>query len=424
MKLHKSFLFKGSMILFISNIAMRGLDFLYRVLMGRMLIPYDYGLLNLAIPLQFMIILIASAGIAPSIARFISKFKVKNDKKKVNEVVSSAVFYYGLLGLLLGGVFVLLSRPIAIYLFNVEELIPVLVMAALAIPVTMFVSIFTGTFQGFKKMHYMSYSLVFGQTFRLILAIILVSIGWKAFGAMASSLIGFLVAIPLIVWLYRRLKIKYTKASFSTFKEILCFSVPVMITALSMFLLAFTDVFFIGVLLDPIKVGIYSAASPIARLPGAFAVAIATTLLPMISESHENNDNKMKAHVNESLKLLGLIVVPLAALLIIFSERVILLLFGSNYASAAEPLRILTIGMAFICIFITSCGLFQGMGKPRIPMYMLLFIVILNFALNAYLIPIQGINGAALATTISSTVAGLGALVLMKVYVIVNDISI
>jgi stage V sporulation protein B len=64
-----------------------------------------------------------------------------------------------------------------------------------------------------------------------------------------------------------------------------------------------------------------------------------------------------------------------------------------------------------------SSGTFQGMGKPKIPMYLLLAAVVLNMGLNAYLIPLHGINGAAVATSISSAAAGIGALGLVKLLV-------
>lgn len=417
MKLNKSFLLKGSLILFASNIAMRGLDFAYRVLMGRMLVPYEYGLLNLAVPLQFMIIIVASAGVAPSVARYISKYKASGQTAKLNEVVSSAMFYYSLLGIGLSVLFILLAEPLAVSLFHTAELVPLLIMAALTIPIMMFVAIFTGTFQGFKKMEYMSYSLVVGQIFRLILAVAFVWLGWMAFGAVTGSLLGFLMAVPLVVYLYRKLKVKYTRAVFSTFKEILYFSIPTTITALSIFLLAFTDIFFIGAMLEPVQVGIYSAASPIARLPIAFAVAVSTTLLPMVSESHEKKDKKIRQHTRESTKMITIAVIPMVIGLFVFAGPIIGILFGPNYLAAVEPLRILSIGVAFMSFFAMSFGIFQGMGKPRIPMYVLLFVAVLNIILNSFLIPAYGINGAAIATSVSSAVAGMISLFLVNALV-------
>lgn len=396
---------------------MRLLDFAYRVVMGRMLIPYDYGLLNLAIPLQFMVVLMAVAGVAPSVARFTSRYRAKENWEKVNEVVSSAMFYYGIIGVGLGGLFLMLARPMAIYLFHVEELIPILWMSALIIPVTMYLAIYSGTFQGFKKMHYMSYSFVISHIFRLFAAIALVAIGMKAFGAVLGSMLGFLVTVPLVIFLYRKLKVRYTRAVFSTFKEIFYFSIPTTITALSIFLLATTDIFFIGAMLDPVKVGLYSAASPVARLPIVFSIGVSMTLLPMVSESHEMQDNKIKEHVKESLKMITIAIIPMATALLVFASPIINGLFGTEYAAAVGPLKILTIGVMFMSFFVMSSSTFQGMGKPKIPMYVLLCAVVLNIGLNAYLIPIHGINGAAIATAISSGAAGIASLGLLKIMV-------
>ena len=413
----KSFLLRGSLILFVSHVLMRILDFAYRVAMGRMLVPYDYGLLNLAIPLQFMIVLVAVAGVAPSVAKFVSKHRARGDLEKVSEVVSSAMFYYSIIGLGIGFLFFLLARPIAIYLFHVEELVPILWMAALIIPVTIYLAIYSGTFQGFKKMHYMSYSFLISHILRLVLAIAFVSIGWRAFGAITGSMLGFMITVPLIIYLYRKLRVRYTKAVFKTFREIFYFSIPISITALATVLLATTDVFFIGAMLDPVKVGIYSAASPVARFPITFSVAVATTLLPLVSESHEKKDNKVKGHVDESIKMITVAIAPMVLLLFAFGGPIIVWLFGSDYAAAVQPLKTLTIGVAFMSYFVMSSGTFQGIGKPRIPMYVLLGAVLFNAGLNAYLIPLHGINGAAIATAISSAAAGFVSLGLVKALV-------
>ncbi len=64
---------EGTVILAFSNGLVRILGYLYRVLMGRMLTPYEYGILNLALPLQYMIMVLTSSGVAPGIAKFVAQ---------------------------------------------------------------------------------------------------------------------------------------------------------------------------------------------------------------------------------------------------------------------------------------------------------------------------------------------------------------
>ena len=65
--------------------------------------------------------------------------------------------------------------------------------------------------------------------------------------------------------------------------------------------------------------------------------------------------------------------------------------------------------IAFLGIFTVNSGIFQGLGKPGIPMRILIVTAILDIILNILLIPKFGINGAAEASTVSFIFAGLSS---------------
>jgi stage V sporulation protein B len=70
--------------------------------------------------------------------------------------------------------------------------------------------------------------------------------------------------------------------------------------------------------------------------------------------------------------------------------------------NGAAALQILAVGMLFFTIYTVSSSIAQGLGKPYLPMIILIAGVILDVALSTYLIPIYGITGAAAATTITA----------------------
>jgi stage V sporulation protein B len=71
------------------------------------------------------------------------------------------------------------------------------------------------------------------------------------------------------------------------------------------------------------------------------------------------------------------------------------------YAAGAPALAILSIGMTFYSIFAISTSIIQGIGNPRIPMYILIFGSITTAGLCWIFAPILGIAGGAAATTIA-----------------------
>ncbi len=408
---------EGTLVLAFSNGIVRLLGYLYRVLMGRMLTPYEYGILNLALPLQYMIMVLTSSGVAPGIAKFVAQYEAINDEEKLNSVISSSLLYFPLIGLVLGLVLFILARPVGIYLFHDPMVVLPLQISAFALPFGMWISVYTGIFQGFKKIEYMSIVLIFEQLLRVILAFGLVFMGWKTIGAISGSTLGFVLAVPFAYLLFRHLKLKYTKQGFEQFKEIFYFAVPTSATALSAFALAYIDIICLGILLTPVEVGIYSAASPTSRIILAFSAGLYAILLPSIAEVKAmGSDEMVKSYTIDSLKFSLIVLIPVATISILFSKEIITLLFGSSYAGAAGAFEILIIGIVFLAIFMVCSAVFQGVNNPGTPMMILLIAVLIDGVFNFLLIPSFGIVGAAFATMISTVVAGVASLILLWRY--------
>jgi stage V sporulation protein B len=384
--------------------------------MGRALTIGEFGILNLALPIQFTIIMLTSIGIAPSIARFTARHLGRGERNKLEELYSSTLLYYMIGATALGVIVFFASDWLAYSFFNIAELALIIKITAIGIPLGVFVSIFTGFFQGFKKMDRMSYTIISHQLFKVVLAVILVWLGYKVIGAILGSTLAFGFGVLVGYLLFRKLDIKYTKAKFKTFYEVFKFSIPTSISGLATVIFAFTDIFLIGKLMDTTAVGIYAAASPTARLTIAIGVAISATILPIVAEKRaQNNEEKIKHHTYQSLFYYILAAVPLMTVLYFAAPWILGTLFGPAYVAGTFAFRILIIGAFFISIHIVLSGSFQGIGWPSIPMYVIITAATVNLFLNFRLIPLYGIEGAAIATTISSIIGGLGSLGLFMV---------
>jgi stage V sporulation protein B len=141
-------------------------------------------------------------------------------------------------------------------------------------------------------------------------------------------------------------------------------------------------------------------------------------LLPSISELKTKKLHaEIKTYAKDSLKLSLLILIPVTAISISFSESIITLLFGKAYAYAAKSFEILVVGMVFLGIFTIASAIFQGVGKPEIPMKILFITAILDVIFNILLIPRYHIEGAAFATSLSCIFAGVASLILLRKFI-------
>lgn len=113
-----------------------------------------------------------------------------------------------------------------------------------------------------------------------------------------------------------------------------------------------------------------------------------------------------------------LFVLPLCIGIAIFSKPILELLFGGAFIYGAGALTILVVGMTFYTLFAVSASIAQGIGHPRLPMYILLIGTLINLVLNIIMVPVYGIEGSALATTIATFIIML--LSLWKTFQITN----
>ena len=84
-----------------------------------------------------------------------------------------------------------------------------------------------------------------------------------------------------------------------------------------------------------------------------------------------------------------------------FSDLIINVFFGRSYIPAANAIKILSIGMIFATISGIGANFFSGIGKPQITSKIVYSAATFNFIANLILIPILGIIGAAITTSLS-----------------------
>ena len=92
---------------------------------------------------------------------------------------------------------------------------------------------------------------------------------------------------------------------------------------------------------------------------------------------------------------------PIVTILSATSGTVIEIFYSNKYSGAASALSILLFGGAFSIILSILASVIIGCGKPKVSMYFALILFPMDIILNILLIPFYGLNGAAIATTIT-----------------------
>lgn len=195
-------------------------------------------------------------------------------------------------------------------------------------------------------------------------------------------------------------------------KEILSLSLPMLMTSAMTFVIGQTGVLILGVLRPEVEVGYYSVAVRLATLTSFVLFAINTIAAPKFSELfHAGKMDELFYVAKKSTKLIFWTTTPILLVLVLFGKSLIGLLFGSDFIVAYGAMVLLVLGQ-FVNSIAGSTGYFMNMtGGQKIFRNIITAAAGINIALNLLLIPIWGINGAALA--------GMSSLVFWNVYVLI-----
>ena len=409
-------LVRGSLIIFIGNIIFRIGGYFYRFLMAILLAPAAYGILGITMSFQGIFQTLASGGLPPAISKYIAEYEAVDDHNMARQTIYTSLKMMVFLGLFLGVLLIFVIAPILAnnFLQKPEAMLPIQIIGCLT-PFSVVLGAFRGAFQGVYKMEYIVYTRAIEQLAMILFATIFVLIGLSAVGAVWGTVIGYALAAFSAVYIFKVYMPKYVPEYSDDFEfsfsdelklgiMLVKFSIPVIITAIAEMLIYNICTIIMGKFLTLSDVGFFAAADPIARLPLMISISVATTILPASSEAFKLHDtDALQKYVGESYKISLLFVVPMCVGLALFAIPTLQLLYFKNpaYVAGASALAILSIGMTFYSIFSISTSIVQGIGNPRIPMYILVFGAIATALLCWLLVPYLGIAGGATATTIA-----------------------
>lgn len=213
-------------------------------------------------------------------------------------------------------------------------------------------------------------------------------------------LLGYVVLAfisSVLVYKYFRTTAQIIVTEKISHKEVFLKSYPIAISGMAIFLLMCFDIMFLKKYRDDETVAFYSVGVKLMTIVSVIVVTINITVSTKIAELFSSQKmEELNKTVRNSVRLISGITFPVIFFMCIFSEKV-LSCFGHQYIVAKEPFLILIIGQG-ICSAFGSVPVYLNMtGRQHIFQIVLIIAVLINFVLNRFLIPIYGMNGAAIA---------------------------
>jgi O-antigen/teichoic acid export membrane protein len=397
---------KGTTIVLVGTVIGMLLGFASRVIVVRYITQSEYGVFSLAVTLVGIFSVIATLGLSEGAARYIAYFRGKNELAKIKGVIFSSLGFTLIASVLLSLALFFASDILATKAFDDPELSTPLKIFSAAIPFSVLIGMLTAIFRGFDRVDVKVYfgDILQGALFPLLLGGV-VLLGLAFLGVIYASLAaGVITCLAFAIYTVKKppLPLKGGGSPSPVGKELLLFSLPLLVTAMLVMIVQWTDTIMLGYFKTSSDVGLYNGALPLARLIPIPLTSMAFIYVPVVSQLYSRGLMKeVKRSYQVLTKWIFSISLPIALILLLFPITTLNFLFGYQYTEAATALRILVVGL-LIHTFVGANGMtLMVMGKTKLVMWAGLITTLLNIALNISLIPLWGITGAAIASLAS-----------------------
>jgi len=392
-------------------------QFITRLVLFRGLSQEDYGIFILGTVILGLAVIIAGLGLKSGVTRFISYSRGEARPDKVRGTIRDSLSICFVSGIIAALFLFLLAGPMS-RLFDAPGLRDVLRIFALALPAGIILSVITAIFRGFDlvRVKVIFEDITFyGLSTVLIIAAVTAQLGlaWTAF-AMTSAYI--ITAAAIIVYAAKKLpRLLEPVPAVESARKLLWFSIPLALESTLATMALWTDTIMLGLYKSEEVVGTYNVAVPFANLLPVVLVALIFVFLPLATRLlAEGKKLEVRALYRTATKWAFVLTLPLLLTFSLFARPVILLFGGARYEEAATALAILSLGF-FVHVLLGPNGVtLVVLGKPNLLLLDGFFGLLCNIALNALLIPRWGLQGAAVASSIS--IALSNALKSMQIY--------
>ena len=286
---------------------------------------------------------------------------------------------------------------------------------------SIFFIVLKGIFCGFQKMFLFSSVEFLKNLFILLLVLLFFSLGY----GLLAPVIAYVIISPLLFLLYSPFALRlsrFFKHQITDFKpmtkKIVLFGIPLFAASFAGRIIGYIDTLILTYFRPLSEVGIYNVILPSALILLYFGRAVTSVAFPMSSELWMKKD---KGRLSEGIRLIYkysfVLIIPVIFVLFAFSRSFISLFFGSEYQSGAVAFQILLIGMMLFIVAMISNNIISAIGHPKTVAKITIISALVNVILNIILIPLFGINGAAISTTISYTLVLILSTLKIKYYV-------
>jgi len=372
----KSELIKGSIVLFIMINIFNFLNYVFHFVMARMLGPADYGLLAVLMSIVYIFV-VPNEAIQTILSRIISKFNPKKEFGKMNFVLAKAIKKCLSIAILCFVLFI----PVAVFL---SYFLPEVTFLHLIFTGTILFGIFTlplarGILQGRKKFKKLGWSMILESVFKLTIAVFLVLLGLKVYGAMAGVVFSLFFSFLISLFFLKEVtsaKKEKVKTDISSYNK------PIIVAIFVIMVMFSLDIIFAKRFFPSDLAGKYAVASMLGKMIFLGVLPISKAMFPITSEDAEKG-KKGRSFYQSSILIVGACLI-VTTIFFLAPKLVIRILFGSEYVNISGVLGFVGLAFSFLAFSNLILLYLLSLNKIKKPMFLIVFPVIQIFLFSLF----------------------------------------
>ena len=378
------------------------------IVIARLLGPELYGQYTLALVVPSLLFLFTDLGINQGIIKFTASLRAEGETSRLARIVKYGMLLKVSVGVAIFIINYTLAGWFAVAFLQRPDLIFYIQIASISVVFQVIFTTATSAFVGFDKAEYSAITSNIQALAKAIISIALVLVGFSVAGALLGHVAGYVVAagaggVMLSFLVHEKQNIENNHSLVDDLKNLMLYGAPLFISLVLTGFIPLYQNIILAMFTTDSDIGNYKAATNFATLITILAIPISTALLPAFSKIDSSAKNTIKRFFRLANKYTTIVILPVAALIIIFSNDIVQIIYGSTYRTA--PLFLMMYSLLYLLVglgYLTLVSFYNGLGETKATLKMSLITVLLVAVSSPLLTMNYGVPGLIIAFLVAS----------------------
>jgi O-antigen/teichoic acid export membrane protein len=398
---------RQSGVYFFGTLFTVALGYVFKVYLARVLGAEALGIYALGITIVGFVGVFNSLGLVEAAVRYAAVYRAADKPQQLRALLWRGGSILLVANALFAGIFLTMGGALARRFYHSPALAGYIPWFAILMLLGVISTFYGRILAGYKSVGRRTLITNFiGSPVTMLLAVLLVSMGWGLRGYLLAQVLGAILVTALLLRVVWKLTPDGARFLFpwpaAMEKEVWSFSTAAVGVLLLEFLMGQLDKIALGFYMGARSVGIYSIAAAVAAYVTLVLSSVNQVFSPIIAGLHARGENAMLQRLYKSLTkwVLGL-TLPLA-ITVMICARPLMRTFGHDFEAGWPILIIGTAGQLVNCgVGSVSLLLLMSGNQRRLLRVQVAMVAVMAVAC-VVLIPIWGIVGAAVAAAITN----------------------